>query len=345
MRGISGVTDRGACLGLIAFGFALTTAVFAFGTTASRYAFLLEGVDALFGVLVIAAGGLLLLTPTYRRYAHRVLGWSVLVAAKTGVVGWLAVAYQLESGVPLVDVPLIYLSATNTGALTGVVLGFYDVRGNLTRDSLERRERALRERNARLDRFAAVVAHDIRNPLNIADGYLELAREGDATAFDRIERAHDRMDAITNGLLSIARTREVVLEPVDVGEEALAAWGRLEAPTAQFLLRGTRRIEADPDALAVLFETVFQNMLTAGDDIAIELGVLDDGFYIADDGPGLAPTARDGVLTYATDEAGIGLAVVSEVARAHGWEVTPSDRDGARIEITGVTTPPASTDA
>ncbi len=49
-----------------------------------------------------------------------------------------------------------------------------------------------RRRNQQLDQFAAVLSHDLRNPLSVASGRLALARErDDPEEFDRVEEAHD----------------------------------------------------------------------------------------------------------------------------------------------------------
>jgi signal transduction histidine kinase len=66
------------------------------------------------------------------------------------------------------------------------------------------------------------------------------------------------------------------------------------------------------------------------------------GFFVEDDGPGIAPDERDRVFEvgYTTDPngTGFGLNIVTEVASAHGWEVSVSEgaRGGARFEVTGV---------
>ncbi|PSQ47744.1 hypothetical protein BRD19_08615, partial [Halobacteriales archaeon SW_7_65_23] len=65
------------------------------------------------------------------------------------------------------------------------------------------------------------------------------------------------------------------------------------------------------------------------------------GFFVADDGAGF-PADRDdlfepGVSTK-PDGTGFGLAIVRDLAEAHGWDVaaTESETGGARVEITGV---------
>jgi PAS domain S-box-containing protein len=60
-----------------------------------------------------------------------------------------------------------------------------------------KRERELKRQNDRLDEFASIVSHDLRNPLNVARGYLELASEtGDDVHFRRADDALDRMNDI-----------------------------------------------------------------------------------------------------------------------------------------------------
>nr|WP_256474711.1 HAMP domain-containing sensor histidine kinase [Haloplanus sp. GDY1] len=79
------------------------------------------------------------------------------------------------------------------------------------------------------------------------------------------------------------------------------------------------------------------------DDVTVTVGALDgDGFYVADDGPGIPEDEREDVFdaghTTSTDGTGFGLSIVEQVVEAHGWtiEVTESAAGGARFEITGV---------
>jgi signal transduction histidine kinase len=66
------------------------------------------------------------------------------------------------------------------------------------------------------------------------------------------------------------------------------------------------------------------------------------GFYVADDGTGVPEADRDDVFDsgYSTTQAGtgFGLAIVAEIAEAHGWDIalTESEDGGARFEVTGV---------
>ena len=75
-------------------------------------------------------------------------------------------------------------------------------------DITERKEheQAVKRERDQLDEFAGVVSHDLRNPLNAAEGRLELAQqECDSDHFSAIQRALDRIDRITEDVLWLAR--------------------------------------------------------------------------------------------------------------------------------------------
>jgi signal transduction histidine kinase len=81
-------------------------------------------------------------------------------------------------------------------------------------------------------------------------------------------------------------------------------------------------------------------------DVRVTLGALPDGegFYVADDGPGIPPEKRDWVFEsgHSTNRAGtgFGLAIVQQIAEAHGWDITTTESaaGGARFEVRGVET-------
>lgn len=73
-----------------------------------------------------------------------------------------------------------------------------------------------------------------------------------------------------------------------------------------------------------------------------EIGKRDGGFYVEDDGPGIAEDEREQVFEagYSSSHhgTGFGLSIVQEIVEAHDWDirVTDSSDGGARFEITGV---------
>jgi PAS domain S-box-containing protein len=207
------------------------------------------------------------------------------------------------------------------------------------------RERELRRQNARLEEFASVVSHDLRNPLNVAQGRLDLGREtGEAEQFDAVERALERMEQLIEGLLGLARQGQSVgeTEPVDLDALVREAWAGVETPDARLVVDDPPRVRGDADRLRQLFENLFRNAIDhAGPDVTVTVGALDDGFYVEDDGPGIDPAAREELFDFGfsgDDGTGFGLAIVQQIVEAHGWRVAVADAagEGARFEITGV---------
>ena len=237
-----------------------------------------------------------------------------------------------------------------------------------TRDS---RQQALEQQNERLDEFASVVSHDLRNPLDVARGQLELAQtEHNSEHLDAVERAHDRIGQLIEDLLSLARNGEAALdsEPVPLQTVVEQCWQTVETGDATLELRTAAVVRADPSRLRQLFENLICNSVKHGQTphtekqedtgewcvtpsisqsqgaaagLTLTVGELDDGFYVADDGVGIPADERDAVFEGGYSLAsgpGFGLRIADEIVDTHGWSitVTESDAGGARFEITGV---------
>ncbi|WP_277541383.1 PAS domain S-box protein [Haloarcula laminariae] len=208
-----------------------------------------------------------------------------------------------------------------------------------------RYERTLERKNERLEKFASVISHDLRNPLHVARARLELAREtGDDDHFDPIERAHERMESIIEDTLTLAREGELVTEVSSVSLDTIArdCWESIESGTATLETSGDDELRADPGKLRHIFENLFRNSLEHGagesGTVTVTVGPTDDGFYVADDGDGIPEEQREQVFEQGYsdgDGTGFGLAIVETIARAHGWSVgvTESEAGGARFEF------------
>jgi len=231
-------------------------------------------------------------------------------------------------------------------------------------DVTERRqnERELRRQNERLEEFASIVSHDLRNPLNVAKGHLALLEgECDSEHADTVADALDRMETLIGETLALARQGEMVTEtePLRLGEVVAGCWEMVDTGTATLARDGDATINGDPERVKQLFENLFRNAVEhgstspdsqarqdaiehAGPDVTITVGVLKDGFYVEDDGPGIPDADREQVFeagyTTSEDGTGFGLPIVKEIAEAHDWSIaiTESDAGGARFEITGV---------
>ncbi|OVE85453.1 hybrid sensor histidine kinase/response regulator [Natronolimnobius baerhuensis] len=251
------------------------------------------------------------------------------------------------------------------GRVAGVVGVTLDITDRVTsRKELERH-------NERLTEFAEVLTHDLRNPVNVAQGYLDvLQTEYDREAIEACERSLERISRL------IDEIREFVLqgrsvespEPVDLRAVARQAWDTVETADAALEVGTTRRVYADPERLQRLLENLFRNAVDHGipesqstaragtdgersDDagetapatdppLTVRLEWTGNGFAVVDDGVGFPETAETEMLfergyTTASTGTGFGLAIVHDIAEAHGWTVsaTASAAGGARFEF------------
>ncbi|WP_303842664.1 histidine kinase N-terminal 7TM domain-containing protein [Natronobeatus ordinarius] len=124
------------------------------------------------------------------------------------------------------------------------------------------RERTLRRQNERLETFASVLSHDLRNPLAIATGFTEVAREtGDVDELERVEAALDRMTEIVDDLLELARAGEEIgaTNSCSLRSAARDAWETTDTGETRLEIGDSRLIEADRTRLVQLLENLFRN--------------------------------------------------------------------------------------
>lgn len=247
------------------------------------------------------------------------------------------------------------------GRRLGRVIVLTDVTDQVERErTLRETQRELEGRNERLDRFASVLSHDLRNPLSVAIGYTEQARlTGDTDALADVEAAHERMEAMIDDLLALTRAdfTEVAPTPITLTEVVSGAWETTDATDARLTVDVPQELAVvgDPAMVVHVFENLFRNATDHNESpVTVEVGLVDGdggdgdgdtgpcGFYVQDDGAGIDPEDRETIFEYGTttttDGTGLGLSIVADFVAAHGWDVRAleSDRGGARFEVTGV---------
>mgnify|MGYP002761824711 CR=1 FL=1 len=203
-----------------------------------------------------------------------------------------------------------------------------------------------KQREKQLEQFASIVSHDLRNPLNVAEGRLELAREEcDSEHLPSVAQAHERMRDLIADLLELARGDERVsaMELVDLGELAGQCWNAVETGDATLVNEAETHFHADQSQLRQLLENLIRNAVEhGGDDVTITIGDQPDGFYVADDGQGIPPEDREQVFepgySTSTEGTGFGLSIIRQITEAHGWTVSldTSTDGGIRFDVTGV---------
>lgn len=216
-------------------------------------------------------------------------------------------------------------------------------------DITERKEREnkLQKQYDRLDEFTSVISHDLRNPLNIAQGRIDIVKqECESESLEPIDRSLDRMESIVEDTLTLARQGRTVgeLNPIPIVDIADTCWSGVATAEASLEIDTNFMIFGDRDRLRHVFENLFRNAVEHGNgDVTVRVGRTDeDCFYVEDDGPGIPVSDREKVLeaghTSASGGTGLGLTIIKRIAEAHGWEVTITEGDsgGARFEFGNV---------
>lgn len=206
----------------------------------------------------------------------------------------------------------------------------------------------LREQRDQLEKFTSVVSHDLRNPLSVARGYLDMAeRTGDPEHFQRVRSSLERMDALIDDLLVLTRESESASETDTIRIDSLATgcWEYVPTGEATLTVETDATIVGDESRVQQLFANLFRNAIEhGGGNVTVRVGTLpeESGVFIEDDGTGIPPETRDRIFDdgFSTSDegTGLGLTIVQQVATAHDWEISVTDGEagGTRFEITGV---------
>jgi len=265
--------------------------------------------------------------------------------------------------VPITDHGVFQAASHETGAFSETDLELVEILCGHAREALTRIDQQqqlrnqrdqLQRENERLDEFASIVSHDLRNPLNVAKLRLNLiANEYDSEHMDPATGALEQMEQLIDDLLTLARDGETVssVEPVQLSGLIEQVWELAETGNATLTVVDSCRLKADRQRLHQLLGNLLRNAIEHNNDrtaeLTVRVGTLGDGvnrtgIYFADNGTGIPEEIRESLFEpgVSTNESGtgLGLAIVSRIAEAHGWEiaVTESVDGGARFELTGV---------
>lgn len=211
---------------------------------------------------------------------------------------------------------------------------------------LKARERKLKRQNDRLDEFASLVSHDLRNPLNVAQLRADLvAQDRDDENIDAVQDALTRMEEMIEQMLTLARSGRDIerTERCFLDQVVEQSWENVKTERAELDPRlDGASVQADPTRLLHVFENLFRNAVEHNDrPVTVRVGTLDtsEGFYVEDSGRGIPDQARGEIFSHSyttsDDGNGLGLGIVADIVESHGWQisVTSSEDGGARFEV------------
>lgn len=235
------------------------------------------------------------------------------------------------------------MAVTGGGELKELAIGFNKMAAQL--EAMREREAQVRRREqlATLGEAAAVLAHEIRNPLGIIKTSTQVLRmksklppDGERMTGFVLEEV-GRIDHLVHDLLDYARPRTIHRRPVDVGSELLGVLSfagpdleQRRIHVAQQGSPGPYVIQADAEQLHQVFLNIVLNAMDAMADGGVLTSLIDrEGDWIvvriSDTGPGVDPEVHDRLfdpfVTTKPRGTGLGLARVRHIVEQHGGTV------------------------
>jgi signal transduction histidine kinase len=194
----------------------------------------------------------------------------------------------------------------------------------------------------RQERFLHDASHELRTPVTIARGHLEVLARTNGSPQTEVRVALDeleRIERILDRLLLLAKADQpdfVVLEEIDAEsflEDVFMRWSEVAVRSWHLgaLAHGT--LLADPEALRIMLDALLENAVKYSDDgdrIELRSSSYSETLVIDvdDSGCGISPGAlskiferfarADAARTRAQGGVGLGLAIVDAIAKAHG---------------------------
>lgn len=222
---------------------------------------------------------------------------------------------------------------------------------------LEETKSQLADKSQQLEQFASILSHDLRNPINIVEGYVDqLDNKENEQEVAVIERALGRMNSLIEDTLTLKDQSQPVDELAyhSISTLAESAWEVVDTEDSELRIVNRFEVACDEERMARLFENLFRNAIEHNDDpVIIRIGIHDtlttstrgdtqNAFHVSDDGCGIPEDKRDEMFeigqTTTRDGTGLGLPIIKRIAEAHRWSVSVVDSfdGGAQFVFTNV---------
>jgi signal transduction histidine kinase len=303
-------------------------------------------------------------------FGLRVLELSIVISLLTAALVYISLQWLLVTPLRRLTASMIAFRDNPEDESRVIVPGQREDEVGLAERELAAMQQTVRHALRQRERLAALgtavikINHDLRNILSTArlmsDGLADCEVPEVQRVTPRLLAAIDRAVALCTGTLKytregappLRRTRFALSGLVEELAELVEKSGE-DAPRLWNGVPATVMVEADRDQLFRVLHNMARNAVEAGaKDVWIRSreGEGETVIDIADDGPGLAPKARENLFrpfagSTRQDGTGLGLAIAREVMRAHGGDIQLRESTGLGTAFALILPQPGGTTA
>jgi PAS domain S-box-containing protein len=254
------------------------------------------------------------------------------------------------------EVPVI-LNITAVRDNAGRITGYISNAADLTEQAALNARVAQAESLATIGEMAAVVAHEIRNPLGSIVMAAKQLASGQLEASDRemvlkvLRGESQRLNEALTNFLSYARPRAVKREPKDLNELVAEVVNIVKSNTDLIqevrvkikLSRSLKPFPMDPDQVRQVVWNIVLNALQAMEgkgSLTVDTGHADRFAFlrVADTGPGIPAASLETIFkpfqTTKQQGTGLGLAIAERIVKAHGGRIKVDSEPGRGTTFT-----------
>jgi signal transduction histidine kinase len=307
---------------------------------------------ALLAVSIISSAGLIYYEGVTSGEVIRIAFWTLAVGLVGAGIAGSMIVYEWSRGVELTGVAFVISNSAVGGATCGLIVGVYSADRYATKQKLQKNQHRISALNERLTVLNRVLRHDIRNDVNVIQGYAELIEQGRAdaeTALQMIQQKSTEIADFSERAREIERLMQASTqerEPLDLVpilqreiEEVREGYLGVEIEAD---LLDTARVEASPlveSAIDNLVENAVEHNDKPTARVVVTLEPDDGGYHleVSDNGPGLPAYERrlleGGEETKLEHSDGIGLWLVNWIVEESNGRVSVEEADDSGTTI------------
>lgn len=205
----------------------------------------------------------------------------------------------------------------------------------------------LKNQRDNLEEFTALVRHDLKNPLTVCLGHIDLLKEkqGDNMHVNKIEKSVKQINNLLDEFSLLSKTigelNEENLDKITLKEVAEYVWNNCVTDSeSELIIKDNEKdpLEANEGLLRQILDNLFRNAIEHNDTpVTVTVKRTSSGITVSDNGSGIDEDAGDvfakGIST-SDDNTGYGLYITKKIVQAHGWEIdVHSDESGTTFTI------------